>query len=76
MQKRYAYETPVGTFYIIEDEKIFYPMFNGMTLGGYVTAAHAADDLARGKTFKVDGVDDTAALGIPSDLRQWRELTG
>jgi hypothetical protein len=75
MQKRFAYETAIGTFYIVEHEKVFYPMFGSKTLGGYVTAQHAVDDLARGRAFKVPGVEDIAALGIPSDLGQWLKLS-
>jgi hypothetical protein len=75
MRKCFSYETPRGTFYIVESKKVFYPMFEGKTLGGYVTAQHAADDLARGRAFKAQGVEDIAALGIPSDLGQWLKLS-
>ena len=74
MQSRYHYNTDLGPFHIVEHEGLFRVVFRGYDLGAYLTAQHAADDLAQGKTFKAKGVKDTAALGIPSDLRQWQQL--
>lgn len=73
MREHYIYESEVGPFHIMFHEGLFHPVFQGHDLGAYLTAQHAADDLARGQAFKVPGVD-TAALGIPSDLRHWVKI--
>ena len=74
MQRKYLYNTDAGAFHIVEHDGLFHPVFQGRDLGSYLTAQHAADDLARGLAFKVPSVKDTAALGIPSDLRHWVEI--
>ena len=71
MRKLYVYETSAGPFYIVEHERVFYPMFKGETLGGYGTPEQAVDDLTRGDTFRASGVADTSKLGIPHDLAEW-----
>src|SRR5687768_5989835 len=59
MRKLYIHNSAVGPFYIAEHGKAFHPVFQGRDLGAYVTAQHAAKDLARGKTFRTPGVRDT-----------------
>lgn len=53
MQRQYLYNTDAGAFYIVEHDGLFHPVFQGRDLGSYLTAQHAADDLARGLAFKV-----------------------
>ena len=72
----YLYKSNAGAFHIVEYGGLFHPIFQGYDLGAYVTARHAADDLARGRTFKVPGLPDTTNLGIPSQLSQWHKLKG
>jgi hypothetical protein len=59
----------------VEHGGLFHPVFQGHDLGAYVTAQHAADDLARGEAFKVPGVKDVTKLGIPKELSHWRTLS-
>ena len=74
MRKLYVCKTAVGPFYIVEHERVFYPLFKGEMLGGYATPEQAADDLAGGHTFSVSSVADTSKLGIPHDLAEWQKL--
>ena len=76
MQKKncFSYDTPLGPFHIEEQGGLFHPVFQGHDLGSYLTAQHAADDLARGKAFEVPGVKDVTKLGIPKELSHWRKL--
>ena len=74
VQPRYLYNTRVGPFHIVEHKGSYHPVFGGYDLGAYLTAEHAASDLARGWTFKIEGVKDTAALGIPCDLQRWDKV--
>lgn len=71
----YFVDTRVGRFFIsVSDDGRFHPVFNDESLGSYNSAAGAADDLAGGHTFSVQGVKDTAALGIPADLGEWEKV--
>jgi hypothetical protein len=74
MQKKkcFTFDTPIGPFHIVKHGGMFHPVFQGHDLGAYLTAQHAADDLARGKAFTVPGVKDVTKLGIPSELSHWQ----
>jgi hypothetical protein len=74
MRKLYAFDTRIGTFFIVEEAGEFHPMFNEKRLGSYATAQLAAEDLADGNTRKVKQVEDTSELGIPYDLDEWEHL--
>lgn len=72
MRKQYAYQTRIGTFYIVStDDGRFHPYYDGETLGAYSSPQHAIDDLAGGHTFSIAGGVDTSTLGIPCDLGEW-----
>ena len=69
------FDTRAGRFFIsVSDDGRFHPVFDGDSLGSYHSAAAAASDLAGGDTFSVPGVDDTAKLGIPEDVREWEKV--
>ena len=74
MRKLYAFDTRIGTFFIVEEAGEFHPMFNEKRLGSYPTAQLAAEDLADGNTRNVKQVEDTSELGIPYDLDEWEHL--
>ena len=76
MQKKtcFSYDTAIGPFHIVKHGGLFHPVFQGHDLGAYLTAQHAADDLARGKVFRVPGVEDVTKLGIPKELSHWRKV--
>src|SRR6059036_2927744 len=70
MRKMYVYRTAIGSFYIVEHEGKFHPMFNSQLFGSYDTPQQAAEHLADGHTFISYGTD-ISALGIPADLTDW-----
>lgn len=73
----YAHSTKLGPFYIARSpDGRFHPVFRETSLGSYATAQDAAEDLAQGHTFSAPGIADTAALGIPSDVREWDSARG
>lgn len=72
MRKLFFWHTRVWPFYIAEFEGRFHPVFRDESLGGYHSAASAADDLAGGHTFSIPGGIDTGDLGIPSDINEWQ----
>ena len=72
MKLLYVYETRVGTFFIGQSpDGRFHPVFDGESLGSYLSPQHATDDLAGGHTFSPAGGFDTATLGIPEDISEW-----
>lgn len=52
----------------------YHPVFEGESLGGYLTPAQAIDDLAGGHTFTPPGGHDTSRLGIPDDIGEWERM--
>ena len=48
MRKLYVYKTRVGPFYIAEHNGRFHPVFAEESLGSYVTAQQAVEDLGGG----------------------------
>ena len=62
MRKLYVYRTTIGSFYIVEHEGKFHPMFSGERLGSYETPQEAAENLAGGHTFSIGGVKDISTL--------------
>jgi hypothetical protein len=76
MRKLFVWHTRVGPFYIAEFEGRFHSVFRDGSLGGYHSAASAADDLAGGHAFSIPGGIDTGDLGIPSDINEWQVYQG
>jgi hypothetical protein len=74
MRKLYAFDTRIGTFFIVEEAGQFHPMFKNERLGSYDSAQLAAEDLADGNTRMVGEVEDTSELRIPYDLDEWEHL--
>lgn len=75
MRKLYYFKTRIGTFYIAEHNARFHPVFDEDSLGSYVTAQQAAEDLAGGHTFSISSGIDTSSLGIPEDVSEWNRVT-
>jgi hypothetical protein len=75
MRKLYAWDTRLGPFYIAESNGRFHPIYEDDSLGSYTTPRQAAENLAQGQTFSISGGVDTATLGIPEDIDEWRILT-
>ena len=74
MQKLYVYETSAGAFYIAEHNGRFHPLFQDESLGSYMTAQQAVEDLVGGHTFSLPGDIDPAELGVPEDLENWVKI--
>jgi len=74
MRRLYAFTTRVGTFYIAEHDGRFHPLYDDESLGSYSQPQQAAEDLAGGHTSSAGRGIDTARLGIPMDLAEWRRL--
>lgn len=75
MNQLYEFVTAAGPFYIGQsDDGRFHPIFADESLGSYAQAWQAAEDLAGGHTFSAGAGIDTASLGIPEDLSEWRHL--
>ena len=68
----YYYPTPVGTFVIAERFGRWHDIFDGESLGSYANPRQAADDVAGGHTFSAGPGIDTAELGIPGDIGEWK----
>jgi hypothetical protein len=64
----------MGSFYIVEDERKFHPVFNGELLGSYDSAELATAALAGGLTARIAGVQDISSLAISADLKDWSKL--
>ena len=73
MQQLYSYKTRDGVFFIAERSGRFDVIFEGKSLGSYMTPEQAAEELAKGHTFRPPGID-TSKLGIPDDLSDWDRL--
>jgi hypothetical protein len=72
LRKLCVCQTRIGPFYIVvSDDGRFHPYYDGDTLGSYLNAQQAVDDLAGGHTFSIAGGVDTATLGIPDELGEW-----
>jgi hypothetical protein len=67
----YTFQTTKGRFAIILRGDRWRAMFEDEDLGPYVTPQQAAADLAGGHTFSAS-CGDTAVLGIPDDIREWK----
>jgi hypothetical protein len=76
LRKIYWWNTSIGPFFIAEHEGRFEVMYDDESLGSYATAAQAAEDVAGGHTFSISSGIDTATLGIPEDVGDWRPVTG
>lgn len=74
MRNLFIWDTRIGPFYIAESDGRFHPVYQDESLGSYATPEQAAEDLARGHTFSVSGGTDTARLGIPEDVSEWRRV--
>jgi hypothetical protein len=74
MRNLFVWNTSIGPFYIAEREGRYHVVFEDDSLGGYATPAQAAGDVAGGHTFGIRPGIDTATLGIPEDLAEWRRI--
>jgi hypothetical protein len=74
MKRLYCWPTRIGAFYIAEHAGRFHPVFEDESLGSYARPEQAAEDLAGGHTFSISSGVDTATLGIPADLLDWRRV--
>lgn len=74
MRNLYFWKTRIGTFYIAEHAGRFHPVYEGESLGSYARPEQAAEDVAGGHTFSLPNGIDTATLGIPDDLGEWRQV--
>jgi hypothetical protein len=74
MEKLYVWRSSVGLFYIMRINTSYYPLYDGQLLGRYAKPQDAANDLSGGCTDPLDSGLDTARLGIPSDLTEWKPL--
>jgi hypothetical protein len=50
MWKHYSWKTRVGAFYIAEHEGRYHVLFRVDSLGSYISAAQALDDLVGGQS--------------------------
>ena len=69
----YAWHTRIGPFYIAESGGRFEVFYRDEGLGSYASPDAAAAN-ACGHTFSIAAGVDTAALGIPESLKEWRRL--
>ncbi len=76
MRNLYKTNTSIGPFFIAEHEGRYHVVFDGESLGAYVSPAQAVDDVAGGHTFSIPSGVDTATLGIPDDLGEWERVIG
>lgn len=74
MRLLYSFEIRIGTFFIAERAGRFHPVYDGESLGSYARPEQAAADLAGGHTFAARADVDTAELGIPDDLAEWKRM--
>ena len=75
MKKIYSYSTTSGTFFISRSaDGRFHPVFAGDSLGSYLTAQQALDDLIGGHTFTCSSGIDTSELDFPEDIEDWEKL--
>jgi hypothetical protein len=66
------FHTKKGTFSIICRNKRWRVLCGDEDLGGYISAEQALDDLVGGHTYAPSNDADTAALGLPHELREWQ----
>jgi hypothetical protein len=67
----YTFQTAKGRFAIVRRGDRWRALFEDEDLGGYGTPQLAAGDVAGGHTFAAS-CGDTALLGIPDDIRDWK----
>jgi hypothetical protein len=72
MRKLFVCDTRIGPFYIAEAAGRFHPVYQDESLGSYARPEQAAEDVAGGHTVSISSGIDTAMLGIPEDLKEWR----
>ncbi len=70
----YSFKTTAGVFSIVRRNERFEVIFELESLGSYMTAQQAAEDLAGGHTFSPRGGLDTSKLGIPYDVSEWEVI--
>jgi hypothetical protein len=74
LRKLFVCNTRIGAFYIAESGGRFHPVYEDESLGSYARPEQAAEDVAGGHTFSISSGIDTATLGIPEDLSEWRRV--
>jgi hypothetical protein len=75
MRKLFVWNTRIGPVYIAEIGGRYHPVYDEEPLGSYARPEQAAEDLAGGHIPSIRGGVDTASLGIPADLREWKSVT-
>ena len=73
MNKIFYYKTRIGRFYNAEHNWRFHPVFDGKSLGSYVSVKQAIEDLVGGHTFSISSGINTSELGIPDKLTQLKK---
>ncbi|SFB80245.1 hypothetical protein SAMN05660443_0220 [Marinospirillum celere] len=74
------FETKAGMFYLgRSSDGRFHPIYNNQSLGSYINAYQAAEDLALNVTFSAlhestGELLDTSALGLPADPNDWERI--
>ena len=75
MHKCYEYQTPIGPFYIVEQQGRYHAIYSDISIGSCIHANEVAAVLGYGYKFTKPGMDsseiDTSKLGIPTDLSNW-----
>jgi hypothetical protein len=67
----YTFQTSKGKFAIVPSDGGWRAWFEDEDLGWYGTPQLALGDLTGGHTFAAS-CGDTAVLGIPDDIREWK----
>lgn len=70
----FAYRTRRGVVSIEVRGGRWHACFDSESLGSYVSAMQALDDLLGGHTFSPPGGVDTSTLGLPDDLSEWDRI--
>lgn len=72
MQLVYGHPTRLGPVFIgLDANGRWHPIWKGDSLGSYINAVQAIDDVAGGHTFSPSDGVDTSTLGISSDIGDW-----
>lgn len=70
MNGKYVFRTSAGTFKIANDGKNWKAIFEDEYLGHYISAKHAAKELASGHSDR-PSCGDPSEFGVSDDLFDW-----
>lgn len=70
----FCYQTSRGTVFIVHRNGLWDVMYDGESLGSYVTPAAAVDDVAGGYTYSPSNGVDFADLDIPDGIGDWERF--